>query len=175
MIDVEIGTTVGRLVLVVVTAMVMLAGIIVYIRIAGLRSFSKMSSFDFAVTVAFGSLLAAVAMSNSSLADGLAAAAALLAMQYVIARLRLHGFATVVDNRPLLLMVGDQMIQAHLSRSRVTESDIRAKLREANVSHPDQIGAVVLEATGDISVLHHCDAVHPSLLEGVIGANLTPG
>jgi len=39
-------------------------------------------------------------------------------------------------------------------RSRVTEDDVRAKLREANVFNYHEVEAVVLETTGDVSVLH---------------------
>ena len=44
------------LVLVVITAIVFYGCIILFTRLSGLRSFSKMSAFDFATTVAFGSL-----------------------------------------------------------------------------------------------------------------------
>ena len=36
----------------------------------------------------------------------------------------------------------------------MTEADLRAKLREANVLAMDEIRAVVMESTGDVSVLH---------------------
>jgi len=39
----------------------------------------------------------------------------------------------------------------------VTESDLRAKLHEANVFEPSQVFAVVFETTGDIAVLHTKD------------------
>lgn len=65
MSSIEITTSSSQLGFVVVSAVLMLAGIIGYVRLIGLRSFSKMSSFDFAVTVAMGSVLAAVALSGS--------------------------------------------------------------------------------------------------------------
>ena len=40
--------------IVVVSGLAVLASVIVVIRVAGLRSLSKMSSFDFTVTVAIG-------------------------------------------------------------------------------------------------------------------------
>lgn len=42
------------------SALVIYAALLVCSRLAGLRSFSKLSGFDFPVTVAFGSLLATV-------------------------------------------------------------------------------------------------------------------
>ncbi len=66
-------------------------------------------------------------------------------------------------------MAGNQVLHDHLSRARVTEDDIRGKLREANVLNYGQIRAVVMEQTGDISVLHGDDDFDPSLLSDVIG------
>ena len=172
MISQEIASSWSRVGLVVLSSIAMLGGIITYVRIIGLRSFSKMSSFDFAVTVAFGSLLAAVAMSRSSLVDGLVAAATMLGVQALIAvgRSRI-GLSSVVDNRPRLLMAGGTMLHENLRRTRVTVDDVKAKLREANVLNYDQIQAVVLETTGEISVLHGDGPLDPDLFTDVVDAS----
>lgn len=169
MTSVEITSSWSDLVLVVLSAMAMLVGIITYVRVIGLRSFSKMSSFDFAITVAMGSLLAAVSLSNSSLADGVVAVGSLLGLQALIAvgRSRL-GLSRLVDNRPLLLMVGTGMIEENLRRARVTADDVRAKLREANVLNYDQVRYVVLETTGDVSVVHGDGDLEPDILSDVV-------
>jgi uncharacterized membrane protein YcaP (DUF421 family) len=41
-----------------------------------------------------------------------------------------------------------------LTKARVTHSDVYAKLRQSNVHRMDQVIAVVLETTGDVSVVH---------------------
>jgi uncharacterized membrane protein YcaP (DUF421 family) len=51
-------------------------------------------------------------------------------------------------------MAGEEMLEENLRLSRVTPDDVRAKLRAANVLTKSQVRAVVLETTGDISVLH---------------------
>lgn len=172
MISQELTTTWTRAALVVLSSAGMLGGIVAYVRIAGLRSFSKMSAFDFAVTVAFGSLLASVALTGSSLLDGLVAAASLLALQAALAYGRFRfGLSRVVDNDPLLLMAEGRFLDAHLRRSRVTRDDLRGKLREANVHHYRDVRAVVLETTGAISVLHGPGDLDPDILDDVIGAD----
>ncbi|MGB3468202.1 MAG: YetF domain-containing protein, partial [Cyclobacteriaceae bacterium] len=60
----------------------------------------------------------------------------------------------LIDNKPLLLMEGAQLLEENMKKAQVTESDIRGKLREANVLRLDQVKAVIFESTGDISVLH---------------------
>lgn len=167
MIDWAWITTTGTALL-----MVALSGLGIYLvllaltRIAGLRSFSKMSSFDFAITVAMGSLLAATILTKSPpLVQGIMGLIVLFGIQYLISRLRRHtGFvARMVDNKPLLLMAGPDVISANLDRARMTEEDLKSKLRLAGVAHPDQVLAVVMESTGDVSVLKRSDTAEGGL------------
>ena len=151
-----------------VSAVLMVAAVIVIIRVVGLRSLSKMSSFDFAVTVAIGSIIASVTASSTSVVDGILAVSALLGVQAVIAHLRRRtSLDSIVDNTPTLLMRDGVFDDVSMARVRVTRSDVIAKLREANVSRLDQVGAVVLETTGDISVLHGEGPVDDILFDDV--------
>lgn len=169
MIETWLSTTATELWLVVVSTLAIFTAVITYTRIAGLRSFSKMSSFDFASTVAIGSIMATVAVTQASLVNGLIGLATLFVAQVVVALLRRRTtFERLVDNQPVLLMRGPHLLEDNLRRSRVTEADIRAKLREANVTRPDQVLAVVLETTGDVSVLHGDGPLAADVLEGVV-------
>lgn len=130
--------------------------IIVLTRIFGKRSFSKMSSFDFACTVAIGSIIASTLLSKSvSLSEGIIGLLSIYILQSVTAYLRKYSvFRTLVDNEPLLLMDGERIFWENLKKAKVTEGDLKAKLREANVIELSDVKAVVFETTGDISVLH---------------------
>lgn len=158
-------TDAGRIAL---SAVLMMVAVISIIRLVGLRSLSKMSSFDFAVTVAIGSITASTVASTVPVASGALAVAALLAVQAAISWLRRRvSFGVVVDNTPTLLMRDGTMIDAALTLCRVTESDVVAKLREANVDDLSRVHAVVLETTGDISVLHGDGPIDTRLLRDV--------
>lgn len=132
--------------------------VVIVVRIVGLRAFSKMTAFDFVVTVAIGSLLAGAAQSTSwsAFVQTFIAIASLLAVQYVFARLRRSSaqFEQVVQNSPVLLMRDGEIFDDALDATRVARDDLIAKLREANVLDMSEVRAVVLETTGDISVLH---------------------
>lgn len=132
---------------------------IVYTRIAGKRSFSKMSSFDFAMTVAIGSILATTILSKStSLLQGAVGLASVYVLQLFVALLRRNKqFQRLVDNKPVLLMDGQEILHENLKKSHVTLDDLKSKLREANVLELSQVRAVIFEATGDIAVLHTKD------------------
>ena len=139
-------------------AVIALAWVIICVRVIGLRAFSKMTSCDFVTTVAIGSLLAGCvqATSWSALVQALVAIAALLGVQYAVSRTRSHkdDFEGVIDNTPTLLMRDGEFQETALRRTRTTRRDVFAKLREANVLQVCDVRAVVLETTGDISVLY---------------------
>tara|TARA_R110002167_G_scaffold176835_2_gene376520 strand:- start:77 stop:613 length:537 start_codon:yes stop_codon:yes gene_type:complete len=159
---------------VLVSTIATYAVILLYTRIVGLRSFSKMSAADFAMTVAVGSLFGSTISSPSpSLMLGITAIGCLFLGQWLIAVLRQRSatFSSAVDNQPLLLMKGHEMIEANLRKANVTREDVFAKLREANALNYDQVLAVVFESTGDISVLHSNESavLEPDFMSGVIG------
>ncbi len=154
----------------IILSAVAVCWVIFVVRIIGLRAFSKMTAFDFVVTVAIGSLLAGAsqATSWSDFVQATAAVASLLGVQYVSARLRRASdtFETLVQNKPVLLMEDGRILHAALTATRVAEDDLIAKLREANVLDFSQVRAVVLETTGNISVLHGAK-LQQRLLDGV--------
>ena len=148
------------LIAIVLTALGVYIAILILTRIAGKRSFSKMSSFDFAITVAIGSVVATTVVSKSvSLWEGIVGMVILYILQLGLAILRRFELVRkMIDNQPILLMDGQKILHENLIKCRVTEDDLRSKLREANVLKLDQVRAVIFEATGDIAVLHTKDS-----------------
>ena len=142
-----------------ISALGIYLSVILLTRICGKRSFSKMSSFDFAMTVAVGSIIATTILSTSvKLIDGIIGLIAVYLLQISIAFARRNVIVKkIVDNSPLLLMDGEKILKNNLRKARVSEGDLRSKLREANVTQLSQIKAVVFETTGDITVLHNSD------------------
>ena len=142
------------------------------IRVVGLRSLSKMTNFDFVSTVATGSLLASAATVSewTAFVQCLLAIAVLFVGQFTLAKLRktTDDIENVLSNKPRLLMRDGVMNEEALKASRVTKSDVIAKLRESNALNFDKVRAVILESTGDISVLHG-DEFDDRLLENVRG------
>jgi uncharacterized membrane protein YcaP (DUF421 family) len=151
--------------------------VILFTRISGLRTFAKMSSFDFAMTVAVGSLIATtITLENPPLFQSIVALAGLYILQLLVAYLRKKGyeFIRVVDNQPLLLMDGSTMLEDNMAKAHVTHEDLLEKLRESNITRFDQIKAVVFETTGDVSVLSDKEPgqiLDFGLIENVKGAN----
>ncbi|WP_099827833.1 DUF421 domain-containing protein [Oceaniglobus indicus] len=147
--------------------------IILLVRVVGLRSFSKMTNFDFVMTVAMGSLLAGASQSQqwTGFLQTLTSMACLFAVQYTVSRLRRWSprLDELVQNTPVLLMKDGVILHDALRATRVAEEDLIAKLREANALELSSVRAVVLETTGNISVLHG-EQVDEKLFMGVTPA-----
>ncbi|WP_026148063.1 DUF421 domain-containing protein [Robiginitomaculum antarcticum] len=131
--------------------------VVIIVRIIGLRTFSKMTAFDFISTVATGSLLANAASATDwpAFIQAILAMAAILALQWLIARLKrdFPALSKAIENEPLILVDKGMWNEKALNSARIADNDVWAKLREANVFKLDNLQTVVLETTGDISVL----------------------
>ena len=142
----------------------------VLIRIVGLRSLSKMTNFDFVMTVALGSVLASAVTADKWTTFGqcLAAMVGLFLVQVSAARIRKASDRAedIMQNQPIFLFRDGEFCDDALTSSRVSRSDVIAKMREANCLTLDSARAVVLEATGDVSVLHG-EALDERLVEDV--------
>ncbi len=133
--------------------------VILFTRIFGKRSFSKMSSFDFPMTIAVGSIIASTILSpKPSIMQAIVGLLMVYILQLIAAYLRRYKpFEELIDNSPLLLMDGSKILKENLLKARVTETDLRGKIREANVVQLSDIKAVIFETTGDISIIHKND------------------
>lgn len=146
--------------------------LIAFSRLAGLRSFAEMTNFDMAATVAFGSITATTAVTKStSLLQGVVALGVLFAVQFVLAQLRRRRAGEMtLDSAPLLLMDGERVLEENLDTAQMTRSDLRAKLRLAGVTRYEQVGKVVLETTGTVSVVRADPSMEPDLFASVRGS-----
>ncbi|SLN48677.1 hypothetical protein ROJ8625_02378 [Roseivivax jejudonensis] len=149
---------------------ILMAVVIAMSRVFGLRSFSKLSGFDFAVTVAMGSVVSSGLMSTDRpIWVPVAALLAIFIWQMVVAPIRTHWrFAeNTIDNGPLLVMENGEILDRNLEKADMTRADLWAKLRDENVGDIRRVQAAVVESTGVFTVLHGHERVSPQLLDGV--------
>lgn len=154
----------------ILLAAIALVWVTILIRVNGLRTLSKMTNFDFVMTVAMGSVAAGVIQASDwkVFAQAMVGMGGLVLVQFIAAKLRSSSdrVEEAIQNEPILLMRDGEIIHEALKQARMTESDLIAKLREANALKMDQVCAVVLESTGDVSVLHG-DGIDDRILDGV--------
>ena len=159
--------TLGRTALVGTLAYLAL---VLLLRLSGKRTLSKMNAFDFVVTVALGSTLATVLLSSSvSLARGVLAFAVLIFLQFIITWLSTRSSAvrSLVKAEPTLLVHKGEFLRGAMKQERITEEEIRAAMRSQGISAVEEVEAVVLETTSDVSVVPQPSGESASALSDV--------
>lgn len=160
----------------VVTTIAAYIILIVMLRISGKRTLAKMYAFDFVVTIALGSILGSVILNKSvPLVEGLLAAALLIALQYGITYLSVRNkyFRNFISSTPTLLLYKGELIKQALLKSRISRSEINKAVREAGIADLSKVDAIVLESTGDITViaetasLKHLNSLQESVLDDI--------
>ena len=154
----ELGLFQGwdRVVAVVVETAAFFAYTIVLLRLAGKRTVAKLTIFDFVSTVAMASIIAGTIISASvALVEGLAALTTLVALQWAVAFVaaRSDRFYGLITNTPRLLYADATLLRDNLRDERVAASEVIAKIREAGHLSQDSVQAVILETTGDVTVI----------------------
>ena len=147
-------------------------GLVVMLRLSGKRTLSKMNAFDLVVTVALGSTLAATLLNDSvALAEGMTAFALLIVVQYAVAwTCARHRWAdNFVKAKPTIVLWRGEILRDVMVRERVSEEEVLSAVRGGGHASYADVGAVILEPTGDFTVLGDVapDAQGKSALEHV--------
>lgn len=125
------------------------------LRVSGKRTLSKLNAFNLVVTVALGSTLATILLSRSTaLAEGLAAPAMLIALQFAVTwtSTRSGRFAKLVRAEPSLLLRDGEPLPAAMRRERITEGELRSAIRAGGGASFSDAETVILESDGALSV-----------------------
>lgn len=136
------------------------AALVLILRVTGKRTLAKLNAFDFVVTVAFGSTLATILLSNDvALAEGVLALAMLALLQYVVAKTSLWSdvFRKFVRSDAVLLVEDGRYCEGAMTDERITQSEIDSVIRNHGIGRISEVAAVVLETDGSFSVIRQQD------------------
>jgi len=110
---------------------------------------------------------------DTPLLAGLVGFATLIFLQFIITWLsvRIQFIHNLFKSQPALLFRNGRFLSKALARQRVTESEIRAAIREAGHLSLEDIAAVVLETDGTFSIMPHGQTSSRTALSDVIYAD----
>ncbi|MGH2316597.1 DUF421 domain-containing protein [Planococcus sp. SE5232] len=131
-------------------------GLVIFLRVSGKRTLTKLNAFDLVVTVALGSTLATILLSKDvSLLEGLTAFTLLIFMQYLFTLLAVHSqwFNNVIKSEPRLLFLDGQFLRNAMKKERIKEIEILQAIRNTGFGSTEKVKAVVLETDGSMSVI----------------------
>ncbi len=142
--------------------------VVVLLRISGKRTLSKMNQFDFIVTVALGSVLAASMINKAiPLAEGALAMAILIFLQYLItwASVRNKKIGNMIKSSPVILVYKGEFLFDEMKNQRITEMEIFSKIRQKGFGSAGEIDVIVLETDSSVSIIK--DLKDERLLKGI--------
>lgn len=132
-------------------------GVLIFmLRMSGKRTLSSWNSFDFIVTVAFGSTLATTLLNEkTTFLQSILAFGLLIFLQFVITfiTVRSKSFERLVKAEPTLLFHEGKFLADRLKRQRISEGEVLAAVRNNGYADIRQVTAVVLETNGSFSVI----------------------
>ncbi|KAE8765020.1 DUF421 domain-containing protein [Georgenia thermotolerans] len=171
-----VGITPMGVVAVALATTVLYLAFIVLTRVLGSRVLASLSSFDLLVVIVLGAILGRATMGDTpTLSGGLVALVTLFTLEGLIGQLRKQPrWERFVANQPAVLMAGSRMLHEELRRQRITEAELRSRLRQAGIRSDAEVAAVVLEPSGTLSVLRRGEPLAPGMLAGVRGAEHLP-
>ena len=153
-----------------VAAIFAYTSMIVVLRVSGKHALSKLHVFDFVVTVALGSTLASILLSDDvALAEGLVATIMLIAMQWIVAKgsMAFEPWRRLVRSQPRILLRHGILDSEALVAERVTQAEVDIAIRMRGFGDRNMIAYVVLESDGSLSVVSHDLVGDGSALQGL--------
>lgn len=170
----NLGVSWSDAVTVVVATVGMYLSFVILIKLVGQRALATISSFDFAAAVALGAVMGRVVLGRTpTLAAGAIGLATLFALQAGFGQLRrIRRVDRAISNLPVLLMAQGRVIEAHLRSAHIATDELREQLRLAGIRRYDDVLAVILERTGEFSVLCRGETIAADMLSDVRGAEL---
>ncbi|WP_300577620.1 DUF421 domain-containing protein [Phenylobacterium sp.] len=130
--------------------------LVIVLRASGKRTLSKLNAFDLVVTVAIGSTFSSILTSKDlALAEGVAALALLVGLQYAVTFLsvRIRAVDRLVKSEPSLLLKDGEPLSGALRQQRVTQEELLAAIRTSGGAELSDAAFVVLESDGSLSAV----------------------
>lgn len=147
--------------------------IVVLVRLNGKRTASNMNNFDWIVTVSIGSMAASGVLSAStSVLAATVAICAMFALQWITswAVMKSTKVAQFVKPAPRILVHKGRVLDKEMLAERITEDELKAAMRQAGMTDPEDANWVIIETNGQLSVIPRQDVGVDEawLLDGVL-------
>ena len=147
-----------------VKAVLLSAVAVIGLRLGERRTLAQLSAFDFAVAVAIGAIIGRRRdrrdhrpgrdRPDTSFASSAIALVTFLAAHRIGAIGRRHSrVVRLIDHPPRVLVAGGELQDGELARAGLTAADVHALLRENGVGDLGQVGYLLYERRGAVTVI----------------------
>lgn len=177
-LNAQVGITPMAALGVAIAAAVMYAVLAVVLRIWGRRLAVSASTVSVALVTLISAIAARAVLGHTpTVMGGLIAIATLLLLEQVFGQWG-HAIALRRTERwsrsPVVLMVGAQVRERTMRKHGITETELRSRLRQQGIVSRADVGLVILEPRGSLSVVRAGTILDRDLMVGVEGIGEVP-
>jgi uncharacterized membrane protein YcaP (DUF421 family) len=138
-------------------ALAIYAVLLVLFRIAGRRTLSDITTFDFVLLLIIGEATQQAMLGDDfSVTNAFIVIGSLLGIDIVLSvfKRRFPFFGKVADGVPMVIVEDGKPLQERMKKARIDENDILLSARQSQgLERLDQIKYAVLEVSGSISII----------------------
>ncbi|TAA72428.1 DUF421 domain-containing protein [Planococcus salinarum] len=146
----------------IVVMSILIYGYLIFImRLAGKRNLLQYNMFDVIISVAYGSTIATILLTEKiSFIEGAFSLGMLTLLQLFIAVMEMKSrkFSAIINPTPTFLYYEEEFCEEVLEKERVLKSEIRNALRQQGIGSMEKVEAIVLEGNGKISIITKSEA-----------------
>lgn len=167
-----LGIELWRIPIVVVTAIAIYLVLLLLVRVFGARVLSGITGFDIVVGVMLGAVAGRVIIGHPpTLAAGVIGLVTLLCCEAVfgLVRSNIH-LHRAINTRPTVVFAHGQQQPDLMRKAHITLYEITSCVRKAGYTNLRQIRCIILEPSGELSVLGYEDTLDPEVLHDVVGS-----
>lgn len=158
------------LIRIVLVSLVTYIGVTILMKHAGKRTLASMNALDFIITVAIGSAFGRILTAQQvSISEAMTAFCMLVFIKMGIAQIELkfRKFAKFITPQPTLLFYNGKFFDSKLKKERIHKNDLYSELRKKSVNSFDQVEAIILESSGQFSILTKSENNKSDTLKGL--------
>jgi uncharacterized membrane protein YcaP (DUF421 family) len=128
---------------------------LIFIRVAGMRSFGNRSAFDVVLSITIGAILSRCITGHYPFFACLSAAAVLaLCHRFTaFAATASENFRKLAEGDPVELFRDGTMKEKRVRKHSLNRNDVERAMHEENLEDLDKIKAIILETDGKISII----------------------
>lgn len=149
----SLGTTTESAITIVIATISIYLALLFVVRMVGQRSLLAISGTDVACVVALGAVVGRTTLLTApTLANGIIALFTLFVLQRLSRTGAMRPIRRLLTREPKILVRDGTLHRDMMRRNRVSDDDLRQRLRLAGITHLSDVGLAVLESNGQISI-----------------------
>lgn len=168
----QLGIEPHRIPVVMIATLGIYLAFMLLVKLFGSRVLTSITASDAVIIIMFGAVSGRVIIGNPpTLAAGIIGLFTLMLLEAAFGTFRqLVRWSRFIDRKPVLLVYKGELQEDNMKFAHITERDINSAVRKAGLGRRSDVQLMILEPTGQISVIRRGQLVDASVFKDILGA-----